>query len=149
MSIPFPADIESPLMKKIRELQADGPKGQAESAFPRIFFRSVTPQQQGAVPDPNRVADPSLLPVHLQKPDYRPLSGGGGGGGGPRPKAEEDETTARVMGVGEEEEEGTTTTETTTTTEGTTEGTTTEMETTTTATTTTEKPEETEEAQEV
>uniref|UniRef100_A0A914HHS7 Rhodanese domain-containing protein n=1 Tax=Globodera rostochiensis TaxID=31243 RepID=A0A914HHS7_GLORO len=30
--------------------------------------------QTGPVPDPTRIADPSLLPVHLQKPDYRPLS---------------------------------------------------------------------------
>ncbi|KAL3082896.1 hypothetical protein niasHS_010698 [Heterodera schachtii] len=28
------------------------------------------------LPDPSHVADPSLLPVHLQKPDYRPLLSG-------------------------------------------------------------------------
>ncbi|KAL3112999.1 hypothetical protein niasHT_013464 [Heterodera trifolii] len=39
----------------------------------RLSTSVQTPSE--LLPDPSHVADPSLLPVHLQKPDYRPLSG--------------------------------------------------------------------------
>lgn len=84
---------------------------------PAILRRSANAQpQQGPVPDPSRVADPSLLPVHLKKPDYRPLVGGEGPGGGPKAQVEEGGegaeeegaggTSSTVMGMGGGGEEG-------------------------------------------
>ncbi|KAI3422368.1 hypothetical protein GPALN_012887 [Globodera pallida] len=61
--------------------------------------------QTGPVPDPTRIADPSLLPVHLQKPDYRPLSNEAERkSGGPKPPiAETGETEGATAKTADQE----------------------------------------------